>query len=113
MEQLRGKTPEEPKAIGMGEIEQDLLDVRAWSFILWCRVRALRRHAGWGLARKIVIAVEVPAIAAGGEPTHGWRRAPPPQGGEPIALATGRKPLASTDRRVGRHAWGPIRGRPG
>ncbi len=25
-----------------GEIEQELLDVCAWSFILWCRVRALR-----------------------------------------------------------------------
>jgi hypothetical protein len=24
------------------EIEQELLDVCAWSFILWCRVRALR-----------------------------------------------------------------------
>jgi len=26
----------------VGEIEQELLDVCAWSFILWCRVRALR-----------------------------------------------------------------------
>ena len=24
-----------------GEIEQELLDICAWSFILWCRVRAL------------------------------------------------------------------------
>jgi hypothetical protein len=27
-----------------GEIEQELLDVCAWSFILWCRVRALREQ---------------------------------------------------------------------
>src|SRR5262249_4799044 len=25
-----------------GEVEQELLDVCAWSFIVWCRVRALR-----------------------------------------------------------------------
>jgi hypothetical protein len=25
-----------------GEIEQELLDVCAWAFILWCRLRALR-----------------------------------------------------------------------
>ncbi len=28
-----------------GEVEQELLDVCAWSFILWCRVRALRGAA--------------------------------------------------------------------
>ncbi|MFI5364973.1 MAG: hypothetical protein ACHQ4J_05055 [Candidatus Binatia bacterium] len=27
-----------------GEIEQELLDVCAWSFILWCRLRALRER---------------------------------------------------------------------
>ncbi|HEX7422875.1 MAG TPA: hypothetical protein VF311_03160 [Terriglobales bacterium] len=27
-----------------GEVEQELLDVCAWSFILWCRVRALRER---------------------------------------------------------------------
>ena len=27
-----------------GEVEQDLLDVCAWSFILWCRVRAVRER---------------------------------------------------------------------
>ncbi len=32
-----------PPEILAGEIEQELLDVCAWSFILWCRVRALRR----------------------------------------------------------------------
>ncbi len=28
----------------VGEIEQELLDVCAWSFILWCRIRALRSN---------------------------------------------------------------------
>ncbi|MFI5366484.1 MAG: hypothetical protein ACHQ4J_12765 [Candidatus Binatia bacterium] len=27
-----------------GEVEQELLDVCAWSFILWCRIRALRER---------------------------------------------------------------------
>lgn len=29
-----------------GEIEEELLDVCAWSFILWCRLRALRGKVG-------------------------------------------------------------------
>jgi hypothetical protein len=31
-----------PPDVLAGEVEQELLDVCAWSFILWCRVRALR-----------------------------------------------------------------------
>lgn len=31
-----------PADVLAGEVEQELLDVCAWSFILWCRVRALR-----------------------------------------------------------------------
>lgn len=27
-----------------GEIKQELLDVCAWSFILWCRLRGLRER---------------------------------------------------------------------
>jgi hypothetical protein len=33
---------QQPPDMLIGEIEQELLDVCAWSFILWCRVRALR-----------------------------------------------------------------------
>ena len=31
-----------PPEVLATEIEQELLDVCAWSFILWCRLRALR-----------------------------------------------------------------------
>lgn len=30
-----------PADVLAGEVEQELLDVCAWSFILWCRLRAL------------------------------------------------------------------------
>jgi hypothetical protein len=33
-----------PPAELAAEIEQELLDVCAWAFILWCRVRALRER---------------------------------------------------------------------
>ena len=33
---------QQPPGALAGEIEQELLDVCAWSFILWCRVRELR-----------------------------------------------------------------------
>ena len=29
-------------AVLCGEVEQELLDVAGWGFILWCRMRALR-----------------------------------------------------------------------
>ena len=31
----------EPEAL-VGEVEEELLDVCAWSFILWCRMQAVR-----------------------------------------------------------------------
>jgi hypothetical protein len=31
------------------EVEEEILDVCAWSFILWMRLRALRRHAREGM----------------------------------------------------------------
>jgi hypothetical protein len=33
-----------PPHVLAGEIEQELLDVCAWSFILWCRLRGLRER---------------------------------------------------------------------
>lgn len=33
-----------PPDVLAGEIEQELLDVCAWSFILWCRLRGLRER---------------------------------------------------------------------
>lgn len=33
-----------PPAELVREIEEELLDVAAWSFILWCRVRAVGGH---------------------------------------------------------------------
>jgi hypothetical protein len=29
----------------VGELEQEALDLAGWSFVLWCRLRAMRRTA--------------------------------------------------------------------